>query len=180
MLSQYLELHEIKQQLQEMQTKPWCNQYGKEVSWKNLIDALDSCMDMCNKKQWNEANILWCTNVREAQRLLPAHVVNEYCHPDYSFNSNRNFNEPYSFPRLQTVDTGEEWFSVINNSNQIESNFAIYRGGCRNATLHSGNIQKFCWHISADKKALEKLLFQRMQLSEEFSHHVARYTPICF
>lgn len=180
MLSKYLELHEIKQQLQEMQTKAWCNQYDKQVSWKNLIDALDGCIDMCNKKQWNEANILWCTDVREAQRLLPAHVVNEYCHPDCSFDSIRNFNEPYTFPRLQTVDTGEEWFSAINNNNQIGSNLAIYRGGCRKATLHSGNIQQFCWHIATDKKALSKLLFQRIQLAEEFSHHVARYTPNFF
>ena len=68
-----------------------------------------------------------------AQRDIPVHVLNEYCHPDRSFNPRPEFNEerlPRNI-RFYNFNTGVEgplFPLVISDSSGLGVDFALIRG----------------------------------------------------
>ena len=85
MIQKYLPQEAQAQQLQELETKGTA--YGNHFSLKGLTGALQTYVDNV-EKVWNydqRAVDHWCKVVGGEQKLLPAHVVNEYCRPDRAF-----------------------------------------------------------------------------------------------
>ena len=54
---------------------------GRQISWKPLIEVLDTYVKNYNGWNWETCNNHWCKQVGGAQLILPAHVINEYSHP---------------------------------------------------------------------------------------------------
>ena len=84
MIQKYLPQEAQAQQLQELETKGTA--YGKHFSLQGLTGALQTYVD--NAEKWNydqRAEDQWCKKVGGEQKLLPAHVVNEYCRADRPF-----------------------------------------------------------------------------------------------
>ena len=82
-----------------------------------------------------------------AQRDMPVHVVNEYCHPSRTFNPTPEFNEEY-LPRsviFFNVNSGKNtpFFPlVISNSSNLGNSFALMRSQCLLALSNPG---LHCW-----------------------------------
>ena len=73
------------QQLQALETKGTA--YGKHFNLQGLTERYKP-MWIILQKVWNydqRATDHWCKEVGGEQKLLPAHIVNEYCRPDRSF-----------------------------------------------------------------------------------------------
>lgn len=53
--------------------------------FKPLINALSDYAKQFQNRSWEERHVAWKKNVGGAQREAPAHLAQEYCHPDRSF-----------------------------------------------------------------------------------------------
>jgi serine/threonine protein kinase len=60
--------------------------HGKHFDLQPLLDTLKTYVDNYDKWDWVQREEQWCKKVGGAQKLLPVHVVNEYCRSDRSFN----------------------------------------------------------------------------------------------
>jgi hypothetical protein len=128
MIRKYLTVKEAEQQAQGFETGPWVIQHGIHANWDNLIDALRITVSLYKQSNWKEGDKAWIERVGGAQLTLPAHVINEYCHPNRSFFPCPNFRDPSPLPRIRTI--GEEWwFAAMYNGGSLGTAFAIYRGG---------------------------------------------------
>lgn len=175
MIKKYLPDNEAREQVQAMTTGSWISQYGESVSWQNLINALQGFINLCEKKQWPEADRQWRQQVGGAQRFLPAHVINEYCHPTRHFNPCPNFTLTTPLPRNRKIDEEgkRDWFSS-DFLGTLGVNFAISR--CK-AYAHSWHEPSFyprtqqteMWRtVCDDHKACQTLLNIRLQQRDQF------------
>ena len=72
------------QQLQELETQGTA--YGKHFSLQGLTGALQTYVDNAEKWHYDRRAVdHWCKVVGGEQKLLPVHVVNEYCRSDRPF-----------------------------------------------------------------------------------------------
>ena len=109
-----------------------------------LISALQRYVDgydnWARTQNWDAMKAAWM-EVGLAQRDIPVHVLNEYCHPDRSFNPRPEFNEerlPRNI-RFYNFNTGVEeplFPLVISDSSGLGVDFALSRwdaaaGGAR-------------------------------------------------
>lgn len=116
--------------------------HGKHFSLKPLTDALQTYVDN-TEKVWkydhdHRAKNHWQTVVGGAQRLLPAHVVNEYCHPTRSFSPCPEFTEDV-LPRSRACEVFDgssknvskyvkgEWFTSKSDGGSVGDSFAYGR-----------------------------------------------------
>lgn len=75
-------------------------------NYQPLLNAYDTYIKSFDPPEsgrwdWDRRDKYWCTVVGLAQRMLPAHVLHEYCHPERSFYPNArtpDFKEP-TLPR---------------------------------------------------------------------------------
>ena len=84
MIQKYLPIESQAQQCQELETQGTA--HGKHFSLQGLTSALQTYVD--NAAKWNydqRAEDQWSKKVGGEQKLLPAHVVNEYCRADRPF-----------------------------------------------------------------------------------------------
>jgi len=93
MLRKYMPEEIIKKQLMCLETSAWIKEHGMQVDWQNLIDALQNYITYYDKWDEQKCESFWCKQVGEAQLLLPAHVINEYCRSDRSFSPCPEFKE---------------------------------------------------------------------------------------
>lgn len=102
-----------------------------KTALQRFVDGYD---DWVFADNWDEIKDAWM-QVGLAQRELPVHVVNEYCHPDRSFSSRPDFNEDILPRNMGFCDysTGDEtlWFPlVISEDSGLGVDFALWRGAC--------------------------------------------------
>jgi hypothetical protein len=86
MIKKYLPREAQAKQLQALESKGTA--HGKHFNLQGLITALQTYVDNI-EKVWNygrRAIDHWCQVVGGEQKLLPAHVVNEYCRSDRPFD----------------------------------------------------------------------------------------------
>ena len=66
-----------------------------------------------------------------AQRDVPAHIANEYCRDDRSFDPRPEFNED-TLPRVLTcysyVTPVKSWFPLTSSSSGLGFDFGLFRG----------------------------------------------------
>ncbi len=180
MIRKYLPLDAAREQMERMKTGSWVQQHGTSISWQNLIDALQKYINLCNEKNWLETGAQWNIQVGGAQRLLPAHVINEYCRPDRPFEPRPDFNSTLTLPRTRNTDEGE-WYTAIYNYGKLGNCFAYSRYSFDKAAL--GYQAAGCGRrvgavlcATADFKACHTLLNTRVQqrdqlFAELLSHH---------
>jgi hypothetical protein len=60
-------------------------------SLQPLIKALENYLKHWPKGTWMMLDNLWVKEVGQAQRQVPAHIAQEYCHPNRSFYDVRNY-----------------------------------------------------------------------------------------
>lgn len=108
---------------------------SKHFDFAPLIKAYDDYVKGYEKWSYDERVAAWM-KVGLAQRDVPAHVIDEYCRPDRSFDPVPDFNES-DLPRNGTyynwqAETDVRLFPlVISSTEGLGVNFALYRGAPR-------------------------------------------------
>jgi len=187
MIRKYIPTEKAKDQLQGMETSSWVKRHGVSASWQNLIDALQEFIDLVRRKgtqMWRGEESTWAYRVGGAQRLLPAHVVHEYCNPDGSFEPSPDFTKGYLLRTRRTF--AGEWYSAQWRGFEeatLGHAFAYARGPASIAhptgliTRAGAGIAGLDYAIP-DYKACNTLLAirtqQRDQLFAELSTHAQR------
>ncbi len=136
MLLKYLPEEEAALQLHSLEMNG--TEHGTHFNLSLLIATLETyslnCKAWYEAGDWEELKKQWCTEVGSAQRLLPAHVVNEYCHPNRSFLPIPDFTQG-NLPRVRAISVDidgsakmGEWFSGDSNGHSL-GEFGVVRGG---------------------------------------------------
>lgn len=114
MIRKYLPDEAAKEQAEGFETGDWIKSHGIHAQYllDNLVKALQNTIDLYGAKKFPECNNTWVNQAGGAQLLLPAHVINEYCHPTRSFYPLPNFRDTAVIPRTRKVDEGE-WFGKL-------------------------------------------------------------------
>jgi len=163
MLLKYVPREEAALQLQALEENG--TEHGKHFDLNHLVGALDTYVK--NYDAWNgqQCRTHWCQQVGGAQLLLPAHVVNEYCRPDRSFDPVPDFTKG-NLPRVRTVYVNkpdDEWFSVVYNGGKIGNTFACVRGGAAWSVGGLMNWLRAGAGAEVDHAATQKLMKSREQ-----------------
>jgi ankyrin repeat protein len=131
--------------------------HGKHFDLQPLLGALKTYIDNAYTWRYSQrAADQWCKKVGGAQKLLPAHVVNEYCRPDRPFDPcptewtaplprTRSVSRSVSFfgGGSEHVD-GDSWFSAP----QLGVSFAFYRYQWPHATGERDYLPDWGWSTS--------------------------------
>jgi hypothetical protein len=182
MIRKYLSDDAAREQMTNMARGSWVGMHGINASGliQNLVDALQTYID--NHDQWR-ANNVWCLyahweqNVGSAQRLLPAHVVNEYCHPTRPFEPCPHFDYPHPLPRSRRISgNGDEWFTASSNAHRLgdrnKFGFAFLRFNFSTSTAFVGSRMR--GHdisngppVRSDRLSVHTLLVTRLRQCDE-------------
>ena len=118
----------------ELEGQTYTNQHHFDFS--PLITALQDYVDHVdgwyNTQNWAEMERQWCTVVGLAQRYVPAHVAQEYCHPTRSFHPTPKFNErglerSLTFHNYRNGTDMLWWPKVGSSSSVLGVDFGILR-----------------------------------------------------
>ena len=164
MIQKYLSEEAARSQAQGFTTGPWVEQHGVQANWQNLLDTYEYYLDNYSKlfeaSKWTELNNIWLIQIGGGQKLLPMHVLHEFCHPDRSFDPVPDFTGP--LPRSLPY-----WFSL----DMLGSAFSIYRTAAIRSKMWRCNMHKpvvkAMYHYTCDWKALTQLASVRSQQREQ-------------
>ena len=161
MIRKYLPDKAAQELAQEFETGPWVTQHGIHANLNIIIQAYQTMIDLYNAAQYAECNMALVQKVGGAQLLLPAHVINEYCHPTRLFYLEPNFKDDTALPRTRTLDEGE-WFTAECSGGKLGEKFAWTgrRGG-------SGGWMGIALMASCDHDILSDLNVIRTAQREE-------------
>lgn len=129
----------------ELEGLPYTNQHHFDFS--PLITALQYYADHMDvwydTQNWAEMQRWWCTVVGLAQRYVPAHVAQEYCHPARSFYPTPKFNErelerSLTFHNYSNGTDMLWWPKAGSSSNVLGVDFGILRSQRRGRGLTRG------------------------------------------
>ncbi|MFY7698075.1 MAG: hypothetical protein ACOVQX_04585 [Legionella sp.] len=96
-------------------------------AYQRYFDGYDAWYDA---KNWAAMEAAWL-DVGKAQRNVPAHVAQEYCRPDRSFDPRPEFNEA-TLPRMLTfynltTHRDDSWFPLAASNSGLGFDFALIR-----------------------------------------------------
>ena len=141
MISNYLTKEEVKAQLTGLNSAVWIAEngiHGTQVSWQELIDALETYVKSCVSWGEHQCRGHWISAVGSAQLKLPAHVIQEYMRENKLFDSNPPFDERM----LIRSNIGEQWFQPIVGY-KLGVNGAY--SGCGRNYFHTGPGTREDW-----------------------------------
>ncbi len=136
MIQKYLPQEAQAEQLKELEAKG--TTHGKHFSLQSLIGALKKYVDNA-EKVWNydqRATDHWCKVVGGEQKLLPVHVVNEYCRPDRPFEPcppewesklPRTREVPEIWDNIQSKYVKGSWFIPISSKDGLGLTYGFIR-----------------------------------------------------
>jgi serine/threonine protein kinase len=136
--------------------------HGKHFDLQPLLDALKTYVDKYDSFFFDKEKH-WCKKIGGAQKLLPAHVVNEYCRPDRSFDPcPREWTTTVPRTRVVEIYDGSkwvkgEWFTPPNSSDVLGVSFAFCRAGVAGAAALTGGGRAAGSGCGADLKSLQAL-----------------------
>ena len=164
MIQKYLSEEAARSQAQGFTTGPWVEQHGVQANWQNLLDTYEYYLDNYSKlfeaSKWTQLNNIWLIQIGGGQKLLPMHVLHEYCHPDRPFDPVPDFTGP--LPRSLP-----DWFSL----DMLGSAFSIYRTAAIRPKMWRCNMHKpvvkAMYHYTCDWKSLTQLASTRSQQREQ-------------
>jgi serine/threonine protein kinase len=175
MIQKYLPQEAQAQQLQELETKGTA--HGKHFNLQGLTGALQTYVDNAEKWDYDQrAEDQWCKKVGGEQKLLPVHVVNEYCRADRPF-------EPCplewesKLPRVRALKVWDStqsktvdgsWFIPPSSKDGLGLNYAFlrYHWGGVGVEGSVGGAGWVCAGGPADLKALQSLWKTRTEQLE--------------
>ncbi|AMP88263.1 hypothetical protein [Legionella pneumophila] len=157
----------------------------QHFDFKNtLIKELQTQVNSLNApgiQDWDAIDKQWREGVGGAQKLLPMHVVYEYCSNEPFYPVPKFTSQPKSLKKFynSTTKKAEDWFSA---DSKLGSEFAVYRGGASHwASVMSSSLG------SPDDLVAVKTLYEvrtqdfidlKSQLEEQMSldndHHAVR------
>lgn len=154
----------------------------KHFDFENtIIKELQTQLDLLNApgaKNWDAIDKQWREGLGSAQKLLPVHVVDEYCSNE-PFSPIPKFTaQPKSSRQFYNSMTGkhENWFDL---NSKLGSGFAIYKGAsvAPNAEEY-GHVARCClWARVGDLPAIEALCEARakdfINLKSQLDEHMA-------
>jgi len=120
MIKKYLPDEAAREQVKGFETGSWVKSCGVHVDLGMLIQAYETTTDLYNSSK-AAGDTAWVRQVGGAQLLLPAHVINEYCHPTRSFRPLPNFKNAAALPRTRLLAEGD-WtraYSGLGERNAI-------------------------------------------------------------
>jgi len=171
MIKNNLPLEEQVKQFNALESKG--TEHGKQYDIKPLTEALQTYVD--NAAGWNydqRAEDQWCKKVGGAQRLVPAHVANEYARPDRAFEPCPSEWES-KLPRTREMEVYDgskwvkgSWFVAPSAQISLGSNFAFLRYNFRGRAVACGGVEGSADGAAADLKALHSLWKARTQQRE--------------
>ncbi len=164
MIKKYLPDAELKKQVECLETGAWVENHGTsaEEILSTLMKAYDRTRSFYNTSRHTESNKAWIEEVGGAQRLIPVHVVNEYCHPTRSFYPRPDFNNDVALPRSRATKQGE-WFSLSYNGGLLGEKSAVQRGG---------SDFSWCMEEVACRRQLGRHNFSISQVDLSAIHHL--------
>ena len=109
MIQKYLPEPIQVEQFAELESKG--TRYGKHFCLDTLIEAMQTYNDKYEAWDDKQRESHWCKVVGGAQRLLPAHVINEYCRPDCSL-ARRIFWDAKLPRKRVSWKNREDWFKT--------------------------------------------------------------------
>ncbi len=184
MIKQYLSDEAVQEQAKGFEIGSWVKDYDIHAEWllNDLITSYQTCLDLYKSAKYDDCNNEWVKKVGNAQRLLPVHVVNEYCNPTRPFYPVPKFEENLVLSRTRAIAEGE-WFTTSYKGGKLGVGFAIHRG------KHAMAATKAWWssltgsavtEIEADKNSVIKLtdcrVVQRNELIAKLKLIVQRKT----
>jgi hypothetical protein len=177
MLQRYMPPEAARNQALQCETGPWVRDYGVHAGvpggpLNKFINELDTFTRNWDSWSWKQRGRHWVLQVGGAQRLLPTHVVNEYCHPTRSFQPTPNFTKLEPNARWRNRNTKEgEWFDRYRGKLLGDADgFAIIRGAEDVAWVrayHSVNSGKWITSSCVDLVAVQALSEIRTQQRSE-------------
>lgn len=181
MIEKYLTFEDMQKQIKELDQGTWIKEFSKRTSWNDLINAMKEYQEnfySCNEKQRKSQ---WVCVVGREQRLLPAHVIQEYfasmsssffyescisLYPELRDTCSR-FKDKSNFDR--NIESVKNWSKPVPDKGKLGEDFAwatSQEGDCCPRGYGSGNdLAKQVW----DGMALQKLLVKG---TEQFEHLV--------
>ncbi len=177
MIRKYLPPEAASEQIQGMKSGSWLQQHRSSVSWQNLLTALQTCIDLWEQSKWDEGATAWNKQVGGTQRLLPAHVVNEYCRPDRTFEPRPDFNSTVTLPRTRNTDEGD-WYTGTKYDGKLGESFAYVRAEPSVWAVRGGTRSMWRAWVVCDLKACHALLDTRVQQRDQlFTQLLNDYKP---
>jgi len=179
MLLKYIPQKEASEQIAQSEQGLWIPQHGVTANWENLIQALKQYVsEVRSNKPSSVYCQTWVKHVGGAQLLLPAHVINEYCHPSRPFHPTPDFTKPEASGawRTRTIDEGE-WFSAKYGGGTLGEVFAGCRAWWRRAgaTKHGVSTGLIPWENAEGDSAAVAALFKTR--ASQRAAVVAQYLP---
>ncbi len=177
MIQKYLPQEAQAEQFQALESKG--TMHGKHFNLQGLTGALQTYVD--NAEDWKydqRATDHWCKVVGGEQKLLPAHVVNEYCRADRPFepcpseweSKLPRTLELYRWDGTQSKSVMGSWFVPPSSKDDLRLNFASDR--CLGGRGRRAVVCAVAWLLCgrgvarADLKALQSLWKTRSQQLE--------------
>lgn len=138
---------------------------GKTITEKHfdfentIIKELQTQVDLINapeEKNWKAINKRWREGVGGAQKLLPMHIVDEYCSDEPFYPVPKFTSQPKSSKQFYNWKTKryENWFSV---DSKLSVDFAIYKGWRRVPWQRAGRMLASLGIIAFDLDAMTAL-----------------------
>ncbi len=174
MIQKYLPQEVQMQQLQDLETQG--TSHGKHFSLQDLIGTLQTYVD--NASKWNygqRATDHWCKIVGGQQKLLPVHLVNEYCRPGRVFepcpaewkSKLPRIHELKIWDSAQSKYVKGSWFIPSSSKDGLGLTYAFYRYNYEYVRGSRLRERRARWSgPNADLKALQSLWMTRTQQLE--------------
>jgi hypothetical protein len=185
MFQNYLPEETQREQFETLETKG--TEHGNHFSLQPLINALTTYLGM--NAFDHRVTDYWCKVVGGKQKLLPAHVIHEYCCPDRGFYPSPSFMED-KLTRTRVVSTfqnpqagathsiakwvEEDWFTASYHGGLCGDTWAFYRAEYRFVVAWPHWIKVGDHLISQDCVALQTLSKIRARQLRLLAYHVRR------
>lgn len=126
-------------------------------AYQRYLDGYDGWLAAEN---WEAMDAAWW-DVGKAQRNVPAHVAQEYCRPDRSFDPRPEFNEA-TLPRVLTfynwtIKRDDSWFPLAASNSGLGFDFSLMRGSARGRPWARGGARVGSGGASIDLAAVSRL-----------------------
>jgi hypothetical protein len=101
MMIKYMDKAEVLRQVDEIESNrlSWVAQHGVEFDISGLTHAYDNYINNYYSMSYQQRKEAWCKGVGGQQRLLPPHVISEYCRADRDME-NPNFRDDARVPTV--------------------------------------------------------------------------------
>jgi ankyrin repeat protein len=149
MIRKYLPDEDARLQAQGFEAGAWVGKYGVRANLYTLIQAYKTTIDLYEAFKHIESNTAWIQQVGGAQLLLPAHVINEYCHPTRPFYPLPNFKDAATLPRSRTIKGGD-WFTASSHDESFIGGKLGEKFACSRSWMAAARA---CWWFGSEEKA---------------------------